>query len=120
MSRRRALLYIVIGIAIFAVPFLCRMRDREQAEHYIEEIGVTEDEDEAEEIARRHNITPERDAASYAKHFTYEDAGHSYELWYADKETLKAWIKAAADGGIERVSLWRLGGNCQLKDLQEN
>ena len=78
------------------------------------------DEDEAEEIARRHNITPERDAASYAKHFTYEDAGHSYELWYADKETLKAWIKAAADGGIERVSLWRLGGNCQLKDLQEN
>lgn len=49
MSRRRALLYIVIGIAIFAVPFLCRMRDREQAEHYIEEIGVTEDEDKAEE-----------------------------------------------------------------------
>lgn len=49
MSRRRALLYIVIGIAIFAVPFLCRMRDREQAEQYIEEIGVTEDEDKAEE-----------------------------------------------------------------------
>ena len=48
MSRRRALFYIFLGIAIFAVPFLCRMRDREQAEHYISEIGVTEDEEDEE------------------------------------------------------------------------
>ncbi|WP_297963537.1 hypothetical protein [uncultured Anaerovibrio sp.] len=78
------------------------------------------DEDEAVELAKAHQVTPERDEASYAMHFTYKEAGHDYELWYADNKTLQAWIKAAADGGIKRVSLWRLGGNYRIKEFHAN
>lgn len=49
VSRKRALFFIIVGIAVLAVPFLCRVRDREQAEQYIEEIEVTEDEEDTKE-----------------------------------------------------------------------
>lgn len=76
------------------------------------------DEDEAAALLQKHGVKPERDEASYALHGKYQDNGHSYELWYADSETLNAWIKAAADGGITKISLWRLGGNNNIKGIK--
>lgn len=76
------------------------------------------DEAEAARLAADHGITPERDATSYALHFSYKEGGHDYEVWYADSETLSAWIGAAARGGIEHISLWRLGGNVDVKDIK--
>jgi len=76
------------------------------------------DEDEAADLVKKHSLIPERDEESAALHCQYEENGHSYELWYADSETINAWIKAAADNGIEQVSLWRLGGNVNIKDIK--
>lgn len=75
-------------------------------------------EDDAAAIAKKHDITPHRDKKSYALYFTYQDKGHDYELWYADSETLNAWIKAAADAGINKVSIWRLGGNTDIEGIR--
>lgn len=74
-------------------------------------------EDKASAIAKKHAITPARDKDSYALHFNYSENGHDYELWYADSETLNAWIKAAADMGIEKASIWRLGGNTDIEGI---
>ena len=57
-----------------------------------------------------HQTKPERDEASAALHFSYQEDGHTYEVWYADEETLDAWTTLAANRGIPSVSLWRLGG----------
>ncbi len=54
----------------------------------------------------------DRGEASGALFFNYtDDAGVSHEVWYADQETLKIWINTAEDCGINRISIWRLGGN---------
>ena len=76
------------------------------------------DEAEAASLAKAHALAPERDEASAALHGTYEENGHHYELWYADSETINAWIKAAADEGISSISLWRLGGNMDIKNVR--
>ena len=53
-----------------------------------------------------------RDVASAAVYFTYTDeSGISHEVWYADQETLKTWISTASNCGIDRITIWRLGGN---------
>lgn len=61
-------------------------------------------------LAKAHEATPKRDAESAALHFSYKENGSDYEVWYADKETLAAWITLAAREGIPAISLWRLGG----------
>ena len=76
------------------------------------------DEEEAAALVQKHSLTPERDAESAALHCQYEENGHHYALWYADSETINAWIKLAADNGIERISLWRLGGNTDIKAVK--
>ena len=76
------------------------------------------DEDEAAALVQKHSLTPERDAESAALYCQYEENGQHYELWYADSETINAWIKLAADNGIERISLWRLGGNTDIKAVK--
>ena len=75
------------------------------------------DEEEAAALAKAHQATLERDADSAALHFTFEENGKSCEVWYADSETLNAWIKAAADAGIENISLWRLGHNVDIRKV---
>ena len=75
-------------------------------------------EKEAAALAKKHARTPERDAESAALHFTFSADGHDAEVWYADAETLNAWITLAAGNGIEAVSLWRLGGNDTLADVR--
>lgn len=67
-------------------------------------------EEKARELAEIHGQKPERDGASAALHFSYKENGSSYDVWYADQETLAAWITLAAREGIPSVSLWRLGG----------
>ena len=76
------------------------------------------DEDEAADLAKGHKVAPERDEDSAALHFTFTEDGHSREVWYADSETLNAWIKEAADAGIENVSLWRLGSNTDIEEVK--
>ncbi len=52
------------------------------------------------------------DTVSGDKYFDYTDEnGQTHQVWYADQETLKLWIQAAKDSGIDRISIWRLGGN---------
>lgn len=65
---------------------------------------------EAVHLRDVHQVKPERDEASAALHFSYQEDGHTYEVWYADEETLDAWTTLAANRGIPSVSLWRLGG----------
>ena len=76
------------------------------------------DEAEAVQLAEKHHATPVRDEKSHALHFAYQAEGHEYVVWYADSETLNAWIGVAARGGLERVSLWRLGGNDTIKEIK--
>ncbi len=56
--------------------------------------------------------TAQRDPASADMHFSYTDAsGISHEVWYADQETIETWIKTINTCGINRITIWRLGGN---------
>ena len=75
-------------------------------------------EKEAAALAKKHGKTPERDVESAALHFTFSSDGHDGEVWYADAETLNAWITLAAENGVEAVGLWRLGGNDSLADVR--
>ena len=74
-------------------------------------------EKEAAALAKKHGKTPERDVESAALHFTFSSDGHDGEVWYADAETLNAWITLAAENGVESVGIWRLGGNIDLADV---
>ena len=75
-------------------------------------------EQEAVHLAEMHKVVPERDAESAALHFRFEADGHETEVWYADSETLNAWITLAAHRGISSVSIWRLGGNADLGQIR--
>ena len=75
-------------------------------------------EKEAAALAKKHARTPERDAESAALHFTFSADGQDAEVWYADAETLNAWITLAAENGVEAVSIWRLGGNDTIADVR--
>lgn len=66
---------------------------------------------EAEVLAKEKDAHVARDEASGALTFSYEEDKHHYEVWYADDETLNAWITEIANFGIHDVSIWRLGGN---------
>ena len=65
--------------------------------------------EDAVKLARVNQITPERDPDSAALHFSYSYDGSTYEVWYADEETLAAWATLAANKGMTEVMLWRLG-----------
>lgn len=77
-------------------------------------------EDEARKLQEKHRAKAERDPGSAALHFSFEEQGKTSEVWYADSETLEAWITVAANGGAEHIALWRLGGNPTLKDVNFN
>lgn len=66
---------------------------------------------EAAALAEEKAVVPARDEMSGVLHFAYEKDGHHYEVWYADAETVNAWITEIAGLGIRNVSIWRLGGN---------
>lgn len=68
--------------------------------------------EEIEEILKNNNIDPLRDNESWAMYFNYLDEnGVNNTVWYSDEATIKEWIKAANDSGINKIDIWRLGRN---------
>ncbi len=69
-------------------------------------------EQEAAALGVAHGVAPERDEASGALHFAYtaEDSTQ-HTVWYADGETLAIWMRTAAEKGVSRFAIWRIGGN---------
>ena len=66
--------------------------------------------EEAKAAAVMNGITPERDEASGALHFSYKENGTEYTVWYADEPTLSVWaakLNKLSDSNVP-VSLWRL------------
>lgn len=66
--------------------------------------------EEAKAAAVMNGITPERDEASGALHFSYKENGTEYTVWYADETTLSVWaekLNKLSDSKVP-VSLWRL------------
>lgn len=72
-------------------------------------VAVTEQ--KAVEEANRYGAKPVRDKESGYMILKYKDQlDNSHELWYADAETLKNFMRIITEEGYD-VCLWRLGGN---------
>lgn len=66
---------------------------------------------EAKELLKKYGLKAQRDANSQSLFFKYKDEKNSqHEVWYADKETLKSWMRVISEKGYD-ISLWRLSGN---------
>jgi spore germination protein YaaH len=66
---------------------------------------------QAKELLKKHGLKAQRDANSQTLYFKYKnEKGIQHEVWYADKETLKSWMRIIAEKGHD-ISLWRLSGN---------
>lgn len=64
-------------------------------------------------------VKPERDNESGALHFQYDDKKKGKtQVWYADSETLTGWIAESDRNGINKVYLWRLGGNDDIGEVK--
>ena len=74
---------------------------------------------EAKTLAITFDSKPKRDAASQCLVFTYKDSGVTYQVWYADVETINYWIGIAKEQGVNNFSLWRLGGNIEINKINE-
>ncbi|MDU4959567.1 MAG: hypothetical protein E6X17_02745 [Sporomusaceae bacterium] len=72
---------------------------------------------EARTLAALHAVRPQRDESSQSLVFSYQENGVSYQVWYADFLTLRAWIRTAQSQGISSIFLWRLGGNVDSHKL---
>lgn len=66
---------------------------------------------EASNLLKKYNAKVKRDNESQCLFFNYKDEDNiEHELWYADKITLKSWMKVITEKGYD-ISIWRLGGN---------
>lgn len=74
---------------------------------------------EAVALRDRHQAKERRDGDSAALIFRYRENEKEYVVWYADSETINAWITVAARQGSTAVSLWRLGGNTDIEQVKE-
>lgn len=72
---------------------------------------------EAKTLAVTYDAAAKRDKGSQCLVFAYKDKGVSYQVWYADVETLNYWIAIAKTYGIGNISLWRMGGNVDLNKI---
>jgi spore germination protein YaaH len=64
---------------------------------------------QAEALAARNNVKPERDQASGAEHFAYTSGGVSHEVWMSDAAVVRRQIGIAEAAGAKTIALWRLG-----------
>jgi spore germination protein YaaH len=80
--------------------------------------GIFIDEAQAVKTAKGHSVVPKRDGDSAALYYDYTDGGKRVTVWYADKDTLNAWITVAKNYGINHVSLWRLGSNTDIHGVK--
>ncbi len=72
---------------------------------------------EAKSLAVTYDAAAKRDKESQCLVFSYKDKGITYQVWYADIETLKHWITIAKNQGVNNISLWRLGGNIDINKI---
>ena len=56
-------------------------------------------------------VEPVRDMYSGAMKATYQKNGTTYEVWYADGQTLARWRDTCIDYGFNSFDIFRLGGN---------
>jgi spore germination protein YaaH len=73
--------------------------------------GVTAlDETAAQKLSRGKQV--KRDVTSNALYYTYQDKNRGdHTVWYADAETLIAWMEVAREAGVHDITLWRLGSS---------
>lgn len=74
---------------------------------------------EAKAMAVAHEIQPKRDPDSQSLFFKYEHNGISYQVWYADIQTINYWNTLAKEFGISKINLWKLGGNMNFDKIKE-
>ncbi|WP_019880125.1 glycosyl hydrolase family 18 protein [Succinispira mobilis] len=73
---------------------------------------------QAVKLAKKHSAEVLRNSASQALNFEYLDEnGVGQTVWYADSETLKYWMSVAKKLGYTNFSIWRLGGNVDIKKI---
>ncbi|MDD4722144.1 MAG: hypothetical protein WC127_04560 [Acidaminococcaceae bacterium] len=75
-------------------------------------------EKEALEIIKKYKRVPVRDGDSQCLVLKYRKGITFYSVWYADATTMNYWISLAKEAGIQRVSLWRLGGNTSIEKVK--
>ncbi|WP_094605558.1 hypothetical protein SPSIL_012930 [Sporomusa silvacetica DSM 10669] len=73
---------------------------------------------EAKTLAVTQDSKTQRDEESQCIVFEYQDMGVSYQVWYADVETLNYWIGIAKEQGVNNISIWRLGGNIDINKIE--
>lgn len=62
-------------------------------------------------IARNHDAREQWDAGSESPWLRYTDAsGRSHTVWYEDSDSLSAKLAVAKRHGVNRLAVWRLGG----------
>lgn len=60
---------------------------------------------------KKYEAEEKRDNESQCVFFSYKDENNiSHEVWYADRITLRSWMKVITEKGYD-ISVWRLGGN---------
>lgn len=70
---------------------------------------------QAQELQKMVSAEAFRDEQSCALYFDYVDeSGRGHQVWYADEETLGAWMNVIREEGHERFTIWRLGGNITI------
>jgi len=72
---------------------------------------------EAKTLAMVYGIETKRDAESQCIVFDYKNTGGSYQVWYADVNTINYWISIANEQGKNNISLWRFGGNVDINKI---
>lgn len=73
---------------------------------------------EAKKLAVLHQREPKRDEESQCLVFSYQDKGVLYQVWYADVQTLNYWTAIVRKQAINKISLWRLGGNVDIQHMK--
>ena len=74
-------------------------------------------EQEAKALASAHNVVPVRDGESQSLFFEYVNEEVRYQVWYADITTLNYWSSIVKAQGVNKVNLWRLGGNIDINKM---
>lgn len=73
---------------------------------------------EAKTFAAVYGVESRRDEESQCAVFDFKDRrGVTYQVWYADVQTLKYWISITKQRGESNICLWRLGGNVDMNEI---
>lgn len=73
---------------------------------------------EAARLQEKHQAKPIRDINSQCLSYRYREGTTVYDVWYADATTINQWIAWVKQGGITRISIWRLGGIVDINGIK--